>query len=89
MRTVSVLYNKNEENWWAESPDAPGWRAIGATLDEVRGLAREGITFFLDEEVVIREVGVPSIATPEPQVTPAIRQAFEKVTLATPTTVPA
>jgi predicted RNase H-like HicB family nuclease len=50
--TVRVLYHHEEEGWWAESPDVAGWTAAGATFEEVRELAEEGIPFALEVPTV-------------------------------------
>jgi predicted RNase H-like HicB family nuclease len=62
MRRVLVAYHHESDGWWAESPDVPGWTAAGESFDEVRDLAREGLAFFLEEEVSIEEIGIPTEA---------------------------
>lgn len=54
-RIVEVRYHRDADGWWADSPDAPGYTAAGETLAEVRRLAREGIPFFLEEDVLVAE----------------------------------
>lgn len=53
MKRVRAIYHQDGESWWAESPDAPGWSAAADDLDELRRVAREGLHFFLDEEVIV------------------------------------
>ena len=54
MRTIRVRYEHEEgSGWTAESPDAPDYLAYGATFEEVRRLAPEGLPKFIDEPVVI------------------------------------
>ncbi len=48
MKGVRVIYRREDNLWWAESPNVPGFVATGATLGEVRTLVREGIPFHLD-----------------------------------------
>ncbi len=48
MRDITVIYHREPEGWWAHSPDVPGWGAGGATYEEVRELADEGIPWFLE-----------------------------------------
>lgn len=55
MRRVRLEYHADKGSWWADSPDAPGFTAVGETLDELRQLAREGIRFFLGEEVLVTD----------------------------------
>lgn len=55
MRRVHMEYHQDGDTWWAESPDAPGFTAVGQTEAEVRLLAREGVAFFLDEEVLVED----------------------------------
>jgi predicted RNase H-like HicB family nuclease len=55
--SVQVEYHVEGGAWWADSPDIPGFVALGDTLHEVRGLVREGVPFYLeDDEVEIEEV---------------------------------
>ena len=62
MRRVLVAYHHEPDGWWAESPDVPGWTAVGESFVEVRELAHEGLSFFLEEDVSIEEVGLPTEA---------------------------
>jgi predicted RNase H-like HicB family nuclease len=50
------MYRWEPEGFWAESPEAPGFTAVGATLEEVRQLAREGLEFHFQEPVDLDEV---------------------------------
>ena len=45
--TVQVLYHRQPQGWWAESPDVVGWSGAGETYEEVRRLAEEGVPFAL------------------------------------------
>jgi predicted RNase H-like HicB family nuclease len=60
--TVRVIYHCEPEGWWAESPDVPGWTAAGATYDEVRALAGEGVLVALGEKDLTVEHFVPENA---------------------------
>jgi predicted RNase H-like HicB family nuclease len=53
MDRVRVIYHHEGEGWWAESPDVPGWTAVGKTYAEILKLAEEGIPFALEREVPI------------------------------------
>jgi predicted RNase H-like HicB family nuclease len=53
MESVRVIYHHEGEGWWAESPDVPGWTAVGKCYAEVLKLAEEGIPFALEREVPI------------------------------------
>lgn len=48
MERVRVIYHHEDDAWWAESPDVPGFTAAGSTLGEVRSLVREGVPFHLE-----------------------------------------
>jgi predicted RNase H-like HicB family nuclease len=42
---ITVTYHREGTGWWAESGALPGWSAAGASIDHVRQLAREGVSF--------------------------------------------
>lgn len=50
--TVRVEYHHEDDAWWADSPDLPGWTAGGDTLAKARELVRSGLVFFLEDEDV-------------------------------------
>ncbi|HET8954235.1 MAG TPA: type II toxin-antitoxin system HicB family antitoxin [Solirubrobacterales bacterium] len=56
MEPVRVIYHHEAEGWWAESPDVPGWTAVGKSYAEVLQLTEEGIPFALEREVPIEHV---------------------------------
>ena len=60
MRKVRVEYHREDDGWWAESPDVEGWTAVGGSFEEVRDLSLEGLPFFEEEELDIEEVGIPT-----------------------------
>lgn len=62
MDVVRVIYHCEPEGWWAESPDVPGWSAAGATYEEVRQLAVEGVEFALERNDFSIEHFVPESA---------------------------
>jgi predicted RNase H-like HicB family nuclease len=45
MEAIRVIYHREPDGWWAESPDVPGWSAAGATFEEVYALAEDGVRF--------------------------------------------
>ena len=45
--TVRILYHREPQGWWAESPDIDGWSVAGETCEEVRQLAEAGVSFAL------------------------------------------
>jgi len=48
--TATVVYHREEDDsWWADSPDLPGFTAVGATLAETRELSRSGVCYFTDD----------------------------------------
>ena len=44
---VRVLYRDDGGSWFAESPDIDGWSMFGASFEEVRELAIDGVSFAL------------------------------------------
>ena len=50
MEPIRVIYHREPEGWWAESPDVKGWTAVGDSYSEVLRLAEEGIPFALERE---------------------------------------
>lgn len=54
-KSVRVAYHQEADSWWAESPDVEGFVASGSDLSEVRHLVREGLEFYLDEEIELEE----------------------------------
>jgi predicted RNase H-like HicB family nuclease len=53
MDSVRVIYHRENDGWWAESPDVDGWSAAGDTFAEVRRLAGEGVPFAVGREVAL------------------------------------
>jgi len=51
---VRVLYHREGDGWWAESPDVEGWSAAGDSYREVLRLAEEGIPLALRREAELR-----------------------------------
>jgi predicted RNase H-like HicB family nuclease len=45
--TIRVLYHREPEGWWAESPDIEGWTVAGESYEAVRQLVDDGVTFAL------------------------------------------
>ena len=43
-----IVYEKSDTGWGAYAPDLPGLGVAGKTLDEVKELIREAITFHLE-----------------------------------------
>src|SRR2546421_5654376 len=60
IRRVTIHYHQDDESWWADSEDAPGFTAVGETAEEVHRLAREGIRFFLGEDVLVSDDTTPT-----------------------------
>lgn len=59
MERVRIRYRCENEGWWAESEDLPGWTAVGPTFTAVREQARTGVAEFAGPDKVIEEEGVP------------------------------
>lgn len=56
MDTVRVIYHREPDGWWAESPDVEGWSAAGETYAEVVKLAEDGVPFALEHDVELVHV---------------------------------
>jgi len=50
MQNVKVIYHREPEGWWAESPDVAGYTAADDAFGELRSLVHEGLPFVLDIE---------------------------------------
>lgn len=48
VKSVKIVYHRDEGAWWADSPDMPGFSAVGDTFDDTRKLALEDIPFYFD-----------------------------------------
>lgn len=48
VKSVKIVYHRDEGAWWADSPDMPGFSAVGDTFDDTRKLALENIPFYFD-----------------------------------------
>jgi hypothetical protein len=50
MEIVHIIYHHDPAAWWADSPEVPGWTATAKTLDELWGLAEQGVRFALERD---------------------------------------
>ena len=50
MEPVRIIYHREADGWWAESPDVDGWTAAGDSYGEVVRLAEEGVPFALGHD---------------------------------------
>ena len=48
VKSVKIVYHRDEGAWWADSPDMPGFSAVGDTFDDTRKLALEDIPFYFE-----------------------------------------
>lgn len=55
MHKIRVRYQQERDTWWAESPDAPGYSAAAASLDELRELVVDGLSFHFETAVELVE----------------------------------
>ena len=60
MKAIRVIYHREPEGWWADSPDVPGWSAAGESYDKVRALVDEGVALALGRDDVTIEHVVPA-----------------------------
>lgn len=45
MDEVRVVYHRDDETWWAESPNVPGYTALADSLSQLREQVFEGLAF--------------------------------------------
>lgn len=50
VRSVEIVYHREDGVWWADSPDMPGFSAAGDTFAETRKLAIEDLSFYFDDD---------------------------------------
>jgi hypothetical protein len=46
MAIAHVTYHYEDESWWIDSPEYPGYTAFASSRSEVTELARAGLPFF-------------------------------------------
>lgn len=63
MTSIRIRYHHEDEGWWADSEDLPGWTAAGSDFAEVREQARSGVAKFAGPQVLLVEEGAPSAPT--------------------------
>jgi predicted RNase H-like HicB family nuclease len=61
-REYLVVYEKNDSNWSAFSPDIPGCGSLGDTVEEARANMREALELYLNETAKAGEP-IPEPAT--------------------------
>jgi predicted RNase H-like HicB family nuclease len=66
--TITVIYHREPDGWWAEAPAVTGWSAAAATLDELREMAETGVRFALGRDDVQFEHRLPDSPTYAPLV---------------------
>lgn len=59
MHTAKVIYHYEPDGWWAESPNFPGFTAVGESFNEVRVLTHEGLLAFCGEKLYLVEILPP------------------------------
>lgn len=77
MRRIRVSYRKEPDGVWAESPDVPGYSAVGHSVEEVQALVAEGLPEFLGEPVHIVETEPPTLVE---DLTRGLTRASERIT---------
>lgn len=59
--TVKIIYHFEPGpwlQWWAESPDMPGWVAAATTPDELRDLVLEALQIVFNRDDVEYEIEI-------------------------------
>lgn len=60
MRSIEVIYHRENGSWWAESDDLPGFSALARDFESVRNLVREAATAESEEYQLVEELeGLP------------------------------
>jgi len=63
MRKAKVIYRAEPDGWWAESPDFPGFTAVGRDYGEVREMVHEGLPHLTNEPLeIVEENLAPHVA---------------------------
>ncbi len=62
MTPIRVIYRREVEGWWAESPDVDGWTAAADTYEELRDLVENGVRFALETDDIVIEHYLPAAA---------------------------
>ena len=47
---VSITYHRENDTWWADSDDVPGFSAAADTFAETRKLVRDGLAFYFEDD---------------------------------------
>ncbi len=55
LRIARVVYRAETNGWWAESPDFPGYTAVGRDYGEARQMTHEGLPEFAGEALEFSE----------------------------------
>jgi len=63
VEAIRIIYRREADGWWAESPDVEGWSAAGDTYAAVVKLAEDGIPFALGQDAALEHY-VPAAETP-------------------------
>ncbi|MFT8857185.1 type II toxin-antitoxin system HicB family antitoxin [Bifidobacterium aquikefiri] len=50
MRAIRLTFHAEDDVWWVDSEDLPGFYAAADTLDEARREAEEGLSFALESD---------------------------------------
>ena len=54
-----VIYRYESGSWWIDSPEHPGYTAVGSSRVEVTELARSGLPFFAGSALEITGLDPP------------------------------
>ena len=77
MRSVRVIYRAEADGWWAESPDVPGYTAVGKDYDEVHRLAHEGLRDFAGEDLSFQETVFSLVSYGPPTISHSLGFSFK------------
>jgi len=45
---ITIIYHQESDGFWAESPNAPGFTAVAATMEELERRVKEGLRFYFE-----------------------------------------
>lgn len=58
MKTFTVIYERNDANWWvAEVPEVPGCHTQGSTIEQARERIIDALSLYVDgtDQILLRE----------------------------------
>lgn len=60
---IVIIYHREPDGFWAESPDAPGFTAVAPTMDELERRVEEGLRFYFANSTATRSTSGASVTS--------------------------